>query len=190
MLPAAPEAGTREYHSFLIMACQIIHIEAYIVYVDMVLKNEVAWKLTPDTIEALTQYHKDIHCEIAKSSTYNWSGKEQQCKNLHQDFIRAVNKYVYTTHVEALEGLEEDGELLRGKGNEVKTDILGLLKPISPPPGRLLDGSYQPPPLPKPSYYNIDFTCSSGSYGRVQYSVRLGQCWVERGPTAFNTSFN
>ena len=129
---------------------QLIHVEAYIVHVDMVLRSEVAYKLTPDTIEALIEYHKDIHCVNAKASTYDWSEKDQQCKKLHDDFVQAINKFVFRTHVTALEGLEEDGagELLAGKSDEVKSNILGLLKPLLPPPPRVVELIRQPPLLP------------------------------------------
>jgi hypothetical protein len=153
MVAKAPESELRKDSNPLIEAIfnyQLIHVEAYIVHVDMVLRNEVAYKLTPDTIESLIEYHKDIHCVNAKASTYDWSEKEQQCKKLHEDFIQAVNKFVYRTHVTALEGLEEDGagELLCGKSEEAKNNIMGLLKPLLPPPPRVVDVIRQPPLLP------------------------------------------
>jgi hypothetical protein len=153
MLPKAPEAELRKDSNPLIEAIfnyQIIHVEAYIVHVDMVLRNEVAYKLTPDTIDSLVEYHKDIHCVNAKANTYDWSEKEQQCKKLHEEFIQAINKFVYQTHVSALEGLEEDGvgELLSGKSDEVKNNLLGLMKPLLPPPPRVVDVIRQPPLLP------------------------------------------
>lgn len=153
MLPKAPEAELKKDPNPLIEAIfnyQMIHVEAYIVHVDMVLRNEVAWKLTPDSIEVLIEYHKDVHCVNAKANTYDWSEKEQQCKKLHEDYIQAINKFVYRTHVSALEGLEEDGagELLSGKSDEVKTNLLGLMKPLLPPPPRVVDVIRQPPLLP------------------------------------------
>merc|ERR1712054_758153 len=110
---------------------QLIHVEAYIVHVDMVLRNEVAYKLTKDTIEALVEYHKEIHCVDAKANTHDWPDKDQQCKKLHEDFVQAINKFVYRTHVSALEGLEEEGagELLCGKSNEVKIQLGNLMQP-------------------------------------------------------------
>lgn len=152
MLPKAPEAELRKDPNPLVEAVfnyQLIHVEAYIVHVDMVLRNEVAFKLTADSIEALTEYHKNVHCVDAKANTIDWSEKEQQCKKLHEDFVQAINKYVYRTHVSALEGLEEDGagELLCGKSEEVKNNILGLMRQLVPPPPRILD-IRQPPLLP------------------------------------------
>ncbi|KAL2135273.1 hypothetical protein VTI74DRAFT_9153 [Chaetomium olivicolor] len=153
LLPKAPEAELRKDSNPLIEAIfnyQLVHLEAYIVHVDMVLRNEVAYKLTPETIESLIEYHKDIHCVDAKVSTYDWSEKEQQCKKLHEDFVQAINKFVFRTHVSALEGLEEDGagELLGGKAEEVKNSIMGLMKPLLPPPPRVVDVVRQPPLLP------------------------------------------
>jgi hypothetical protein len=153
LLPKAPEAELRKDSNPLIEALfnyQIIHLEAYIVHVDMVLRNEVAYKLTPETIESLIEYHKDIYCVDAKANTYDWSEKEQQCKKLHDEFVQAINKFVFRTHVSALEGLEEDGagELLGGKSEEVKNSIMGLIKPLLPPPPRIVDVVRQPPLLP------------------------------------------
>ncbi|KAL1882770.1 hypothetical protein VTK73DRAFT_895 [Phialemonium thermophilum] len=157
MLPKAPDADLKKDSNPLVEALfnyQLIHIEAYIVHVDMVLRNEVAYKLTPDTIEALIEYHKEIHCVDAKANTYDWSDKEQQCKKLHEDFIQAVNKFVFRTHVSALEGLEEEGagELLGGKSEEVKASVFALFKPLlPPPPPRVVEVVRQPPLLPSSS---------------------------------------
>lgn len=153
MLAKAPDADLRQDNNPLVEALfnyQLIHVEAYIVHVDMVLRNEVAYKLTPDTIESLIEYHKDIHCANAKANTYDWTGKEQQCKKLHEDFVQAINKFVFRTHVSALEGLEEDGagELLCGKSEEVKNNIMGLLNPLLPPPPKIVNVVHQPPLLP------------------------------------------
>ncbi|KAL2074442.1 hypothetical protein VTL71DRAFT_8220 [Oculimacula yallundae] len=153
MVSKAPESELRKDENPLIEALfnyQLLHIEAYIVHVDMVLRNEVAFKLTPDSIEALIEYHKDIHCVDISANTYNWSEKELQVKKMHEEFIQAINKFVYRTHVSALEGLEEDGagELLCGKSEEVKNNIMGLFHPLLPPPPRIIDVVRQPPLLP------------------------------------------
>lgn len=153
MLPKAPDADLRKDSNPLIEALfnyQLLHIEAYIVHVDLVLRNEVAFKLTPESIESLIEYHKEIHCVDISSNTYNWSEKELQVKKLHEEFIQAINRFVYRTHASALEGLEEDGagELLCGKSEEVKTNIMGLFLPLLPPPPRIVDVVRPPPLLP------------------------------------------
>lgn len=144
MLPKSPKSELLEDSNPLVEALfnfQLIHVEAYVVHVDMVLRNEVAYKLTPDSIEALIEYHKDVHCVDISADTYSWSEKELQVKKLHEEFIQAINKFVYRTHVSALEGLEEEGagELLNGKSEEVKTNIMGLFHPLLPPPPRIID---------------------------------------------------
>jgi hypothetical protein len=153
MLPKAPDSELRKDSNPLIEALfnyQLIHIEAYIVHVDMVLRNEVAYKLTQDSIDSLIEYHKDIHCVDISANTYSWSEKELQVKKLHEEFIQAVNKFVFRTHVTALEGLEEDGagELLCGKSEEVKNNLMGLFLPLLPPPPRIVDVVRPPTLLP------------------------------------------
>lgn len=150
MLPKVPDADMPMDPMENMFHHQLVHVEAYIVHVDMVLRNEVAFKLTTDTIDALVEYHKEIHCVDAKANTYDWSEKEQQCKKLHEDFVQAINKFVFRTHVSALEGLEEDGvgELLCGKSDEVKTNLFNIMKPLLPPPPRVVEVVRQPPLLP------------------------------------------
>ncbi|KAF5660770.1 hypothetical protein FHETE_8761, partial [Fusarium heterosporum] len=162
MLPKTPESDfKRDAGNPLveaIMNYELVHVEAYIVHVDMVLRNEVAYKLTKDTIEALVDYHKEIHCVDAKASTYDWTDKEQQCKKLHDDFVQDINKFVFRTHVSALEGLEEEGagELLCGKSEEVKNCISALMKPLlPPPPPRVVEVVRQPTLLPSSPVNNM-----------------------------------
>lgn len=167
MLPKAPDSELRKDDNPLIEALfnyQLLDIEAYIVHVDMVMQNEVAFKLTPDSIEALVIYHKDIYSkDISDRCTYNWSEKELQVKKLHEDFIQAANKFVYRTHVTALEGLEEDGagELLCGKSDEVKSAIMGMFLPLLPPPPRIVDVIRQPALLPSSPANNSWWSQSS-----------------------------
>ncbi|KAI0526512.1 hypothetical protein F5B22DRAFT_163134 [Xylaria bambusicola] len=154
LLPKHPETELHEESNTAVEVMRnygFIFLEAYIVHVDMVLRNEVAFKLTPDTIEALIEHHKDICCVEAKAASYDWPEKEQHAKKLHDEFVQAINKYVFRTHVSALEGLEEEGagELLCGKSEEVKNSIMSLLnKPLLPPPPKIVDVIRQPPLLP------------------------------------------
>ncbi|KAG5951377.1 hypothetical protein E4U53_003241 [Claviceps sorghi] len=150
MLPKLPEADMPTEPLEELFSYRLLHIEAYIVHVDMILRNEVAFKLTSDTIDALVDHHDRIHCVDAKANTYEWSGKDQQCKKLHEDFVQAINKFVFRTHVSVLEGLEEDGtgELLSDKTDEIKNALIGLMRPLVPPPPRTVDVVRQPPLLP------------------------------------------
>jgi hypothetical protein len=154
MLPKRPDSESRKDSNPLIEAINnydFIYVEAYIVHVDMVLRNEVAFKLTPDTIEALIEHHKEVFCIDAKANSYDWPEKDQHAKKLHEAFVQSINKYVFRTHVTALEGLEEEGagELLCGRSEEVKNGIMALLnKPLLPPPPKIVDVIRQPPLLP------------------------------------------
>ncbi|KFY50548.1 hypothetical protein V495_00185 [Pseudogymnoascus sp. VKM F-4514 (FW-929)] len=129
MLPNATMSDLHNDSNPLIEALfnfQLLHIRAYIVYVDMVLNNEVTFKLTPDSIEALVNYHKEIHCVNILASTLE---KKLQVKELHEEFNQAINNFVYQTNVTALEGLEKEGagELLCDQSEEVKNNIMSLL---------------------------------------------------------------
>lgn len=144
MIPKAPDSELRKDSNPLVEALfnyQLIHIEAYVVHVDMVSQHEVAFKLTPETIEALVEYHKDIYSIDVAANTWDWAEKEQQLKKLQDGFVQAVNRYVFRTGVRALEGLEEEGagELLEGRGEDVKSAIMGLFLPLLPPPPRIVD---------------------------------------------------
>jgi hypothetical protein len=153
MLPKAPDSELRKDSNPLIEALfnyQLIHIEAYVVHVDMVSQHEVAFKLTPETIEALVDYHKDIYSKDASESTYSWPEKEAQLKKMQEEFEHAANRFVFRTGVRALEGLEEDGagELLDGRSTEVKGAIMNLFLPLLPPPPRIVDVIHPAPLLP------------------------------------------
>jgi len=153
MLPKAPDVDLRKDSNPLIEALfnyQLVHVEAYVVHVDMVAQHEVAFKLTTDTIEALIDYHKDIYSVDASASTWSWPEKEAQLKKMQEEFVQAANRFVFRTGVRALEGLEEDGagELLEGRSEDVKSAIMNLFLPLLPPPPRIVDVIHPAPILP------------------------------------------
>lgn len=124
---------------------RLLHIRAYVVHVDMVAQHEIAFKLAQDSIDALTDYHRDVYLADAAADLPDWSDKAVRLQKLRDDFVLAVNRYVYRTHVRALEGLKEDGagELPDGRCVEVKAAILSLFVPLLVPP--------PPPPTPPAS---------------------------------------
>lgn len=153
MLPKLPDSELRKDSDPLVEAIfnyQLIHIEAYVVHVDMVSQHEVAFKLTPESIESLIDYHKDIYSVDASASTYSWPEKEAQVKKMQEEFVQAANRFVFRTGVRALEGLEEDGagELLDGRSEEVKSAIMNLFLPLLPPPPRIVNVIHPAPILP------------------------------------------
>jgi hypothetical protein len=156
MLPKAPESELRKDSDPLVEAMfnfQLIHIEAYVVHVDMVSQHEVAFKLMPESIEALVDYHKDIYSVDASANTWSWPEKDSQVKKMHDEFVQAANRFVFRTGVRALEGLEEDGagELLDGRSELVKNAIMNMFMPLLPPPPRIVDVIQPAPILPHPS---------------------------------------
>jgi hypothetical protein len=152
MFPKAPDTELRKDDNPLVEALfnyQMVHMEAYVVHVDMVSQSEVAFKLNSDTIEALVEFHKDIFSVDTAASTWDWPEKETQLKKLHEEFVQAANKFIYRTNVQALEGLEEDGagELLSGRSEDAKTAIMNLFVPLLPPPPRRVVDIIRPAPL-------------------------------------------
>ncbi|KAF1350936.1 hypothetical protein BDV97DRAFT_376561 [Delphinella strobiligena] len=144
MLPKAPDNDLKRDENPLLEAIsnfQLVHIEAYVVHVDMVSQHEVAFKLTPETIEALIEYHKVIYCVDVAASTYAWPEKDSQITKMQEEFVQAVNRFVFRTGARALEGLEEEGagELLDGRSADAKTAIMNLFLPLLPPPPRIVD---------------------------------------------------
>jgi hypothetical protein len=153
MLPKKPDSELVKDSNPLVEAMfnyQMLHVEGYVVHVDMVSQHEVVFKLTPETIDALVEYHKDIYSVDVKANTWSWPEKESQLKKLQDEFVQAVNRYVFRTGVRALEGLEEEGagELLDGRSDDVKYGIMGLFQPLLPPPPRIVDVVRPAPILP------------------------------------------
>ena len=153
MLPKQPDSELRRDPNPLVEALfnyQLIHVEAYVVHVDMVSQHEVAFKLTPESIEALIEYHKDIYSIDVSANTWVWPEKEAQLKKMQEEFVQAANKFVFRTGVRALEGLEEDGagELLDGRSEDGKNQIMNLFLPLLPPPPRIVDVIHPAPFLP------------------------------------------
>ncbi|KAK0285082.1 hypothetical protein LTR35_005284 [Friedmanniomyces endolithicus] len=144
MLPKAPESKLCKDSNPLMEAInnyQMLHLEAYVVHIDMVSQHEVAFKLTAETIEALVDYHKDIYSVDISADMFSWPEKEGQVKKMQEEFVQAVNRFVFRTGIRALEGLEEDGagELLDGRSVDVKTAIMNMFLPLLPPPPRIVD---------------------------------------------------
>lgn len=103
----------------------------------------MAFKLTPETVEALVNYHKEVFLIDTAKNTEDRPGKEAQLVKLDEEFVRAASQYVYRTNTSVLEGLDEGGtgELLVHDSRRVKKSITNLFVPLRPPE--------PPPPPPK-----------------------------------------
>jgi len=153
LVERAPETEIEKHDNPIIDALfryQLLHIQAYVVHIDLVLSNEIAFKLSQDTIKELIDYHKNVYLEDCKAKSWHWTEKEAQAKKLHNNFIQTVNKYVFRTDAIALEGMEDDGsgELLCGGSLEVKNAVLGFFVPLLPPPPRAAEIPRPVPLLP------------------------------------------
>lgn len=151
----APEIQLVKDPNPLVEALQntrLLHVQAYVVHVDLVLSHEIAFKLSADTIQELINYHKDVYLVDQEAGTWQWTEKESQIKKLHEEFVQTVNRFVFRTDAIALEGIEEDGagELLRGRSDEVKSAVMGFFCPLLPPPPKVIE-SVRPPPTILPS---------------------------------------
>lgn len=112
----------------------MIHIEAYVVHVDMVSRKEMGFKLTKETISTLEGVHEEFLLNSA-NCMWNCSGKKAHMNELQEKFVKAANKFVYRTNAEAL-GLDEDGsgDLLCDRSADVRAVISRLFVPMVPLP--------------------------------------------------------
>ncbi|WQF76976.1 hypothetical protein CDEST_01990 [Colletotrichum destructivum] len=101
----------------------ILPVQGHVQSVDMVLKKEVVFWLTNESIELLVQYRKTF---LAKNTVKSGRVQEQ----LHQDFQLAIKRFVYSAPDLVLDELEEDGsgELPYKESIKVKERISGLMK--------------------------------------------------------------
>lgn len=139
-LPKSPEADLwiGVDSALAIHYWHMINIEAYIIYVDLEL-DMVVFKLTPETIKALVDYHKEVFLIDTAKNTEDRPGKEAQLIKLGKEFVRAASQYVYRTKTSVLEGLDVGGtgELLVYDSRRVKRSITNLFVPLRPPPKEL-----------------------------------------------------
>lgn len=101
------------------------------------------------------------------SSTWNWPEKESQLEELQEEFIQAVHKYIFKADSYALGWLEEDGagELVGGRSEKVKNNILALFLPLVPQPRRITVPIQPPLLLPRAPYAsNWEGLVSRSSY--------------------------
>lgn len=158
-VPRAPEAQIEQQSnpiSDALFRYQFIHVQAYVVSIDMVQSHEIAFKLTKETIKSLVDYHKDVYMVDQVAITWHWTEKDAAVKKQHEEFIQAINKYVFRTDKIALEGIEDDGagELLCGQSEEVRNAVVNCFMPLLPPPPRVVEVRAPTPTLassPAPS---------------------------------------
>lgn len=145
---------------------QMIHIEAYVVHVDMGSRNEVAFKLCQHTIKALVGFHQEVFLVDVADNTKDLLAKEAKLQKLREEFIEAVNKFVFWTKCEVLQGLEKDGsgELLVDMSEMARRKIINLFKPLIPPSSIVDTGCHwMCPAIYDPMLVDLDGELSAGS---------------------------
>jgi hypothetical protein len=129
---------------------RIVHIEAYVIHVDLVQGKEMAFKLMPESISKLIEYHKDIYLVNTAAACNGWS---EEVKKLQDEFVGSINGFVYRTSAKVLLNLESSGsgELSFGKSDKAKTTIMGLFHP-PPSPSDIISAAqiiqHFPSPIP------------------------------------------
>lgn len=86
-------------------------IQAHVIHIDTISRNEMSFKLTSETIQALIEfYDKNISCRLNSSI---FKGSQKLTASHHKDpkkaFVQRINEFVFCTSVSALESLRSDG---------------------------------------------------------------------------------
>lgn len=104
----------------------------------MISRREMSFKLTPGTIQALTKFYDDVFSHQITATIYTCPRKVKvaRAKVLRQDFVKAVNDFVFLTHVSALVSLGKNGSgSLGGNPASISREAIHrLFVSIVPPP--------------------------------------------------------
>ena len=132
MLPAAPIAHGPK-HPDLPAENKCIRITGGVLYVDLVKSHEVCFKLTDATIEALSNYHHNVHCAALRTNAGDNVGDiESRLDLVKNQFTRSIRAFVFRTGKSCLHAMEVDGsgELDLGRRTKVRSAISALFKPL------------------------------------------------------------
>lgn len=145
----------------------IIRIQARVLYIDFIQSQQVCFKLTAGTVEALIEHHRNVCRDDLKAHSYGDAATEVEIKSLMDSFELAIKGFVFWTETDSLEKMKEDGsgELTTRHSTQVRSAILKLLEPTQHHDNRLPElapGLNQIMPQP------VDF--KSGCHPYSQYS--------------------
>lgn len=111
--------------------CDGIHIQAKVLYIDFAQSQQVCFKLTIDTIDALKKHHRAL-CRGNFEAHFRGNVKiEENVKILMDNFDRAIEHFVHHVDTVCLDEMEKDGsgELTTQNSTNVKSTILELFGP-------------------------------------------------------------
>jgi hypothetical protein len=134
MLPLTSSGATLDHPSLETPAPAMLHVVGSIVYVDLVVRQEVCFKLTDETIAIFLDYHERVHCPAVTANMTNDSATEAYILAMKDWFRQAIKEFLFYTGKGCLEGTEDDGsgELCWTQPAKVKSAILALFQ--HPPP--------------------------------------------------------
>lgn len=103
-------------------------IRGYVVHVDLVLNNEIVFKLTPQTIDALIKHHQEFDGDCGLDDGGIPDGAQEKTATTHCGFGLAVNRFVCGVDARALNRMRSDGsgEVHRSMGIAVRRAIAAL----------------------------------------------------------------
>lgn len=135
MLPAVPDVESLEHSDQSIESTtksRIIHIRGKVLYVDLLDCQEVCFKLTDETIEALLGYHDEVHCTNLKTKGIDYNDVEARLEKAKNEYHRAIHAFIFRTKKQCLQEMQDDGsgELSFGRPRKAKTAIMALFKPL------------------------------------------------------------
>ncbi|GAB7336573.1 hypothetical protein MBLNU13_g09840t1 [Cladosporium sp. NU13] len=112
-------------------SCEVIRIQAKVLYIDYVQSQEVYFKLTIDTIDALKKHHRALcHGSFEAHSRGNVK-MEEDVKILMENFDRAIDHFVHHVGTVCLGRMRKDGsgELTTQHSTIVESTVLELFGP-------------------------------------------------------------
>jgi hypothetical protein len=110
---------------------QGIHVQAKVLYIDFVESQQVCFKLTANTIDALKKHHRAL-CNGSFETHFRGDVKiEEHVEILMNNFDRAIEHFVHHVNTVCLDEMEKDGsgELTTQRSANVKSAILNLFGP-------------------------------------------------------------
>lgn len=111
---------------------ELLQIRAKVLCVDFVESQQVRFKLTASTIEAITEYHRDrCRNNLGAHSSYGVD-EGAEIEVLTSAFEQAISGLTFGTGTDCLEDIQGDGsgELPPPDSSKVKSAILKLFEPL------------------------------------------------------------
>jgi hypothetical protein len=108
-----------------------IHVQARVLYIESVQPQQVCFKLTTGTIEALKKHYRDLCRDSLESHSRGDVMIEANVKSLVDNFERAIEHFLYRVDTVCLDDMEEvgSGELTTQRAADIESTILKTFAP-------------------------------------------------------------